>query len=77
MDEPTSGLDSVMGELICLLLQKLAVRPPQRIVVITIHAPSSRLFMLFSHVTLLTSDGRLAFWGRRDEVSGTEVSVPI
>eukprot|EP00624_Nannochloropsis_granulata_P003098 evm.model.NODE_2580_length_13026_cov_22.657761.2 len=55
LDEPTSGLDSVMGELICLLLKTIAVRAPQRIVIAAIHTPSSRLFMLFSHITLLTS----------------------
>ncbi len=64
------GLDSVMGELICLLLQTLATRPPKRIIIAAIHAPSSRLFMLFTHVTLLTSNGRLAYWGPRDEVRG-------
>lgn len=58
-----------MGELICLLLQKLAARPPKRIIITAIHAPSSRLFMLFTHVTLLTSNGRLAYWGPREEMT--------
>jgi ABC-type multidrug transport system ATPase subunit len=65
---PVTGLDSVMGELVCLLLQTLAARPPKRIIITAIHSPSSRLFMLFTHVTLLTSDGRLAYWGPREEV---------
>lgn len=62
------GLDSVMGELICLLLKIIAVRAPQRIVIAAIHTPSSRLFMLFSHVTLLTSKGELAYWGPREKL---------
>ena len=62
------GLDSVMGELICLLLKTIAVRAPQRIVIAAIHTPSSRLFMLFSHITLLTSKGELAYWGPREKL---------
>ena len=57
-----------MAELVCLLLKTLALRAPQRIVVTAIHTPSSRLFMLFSHVTLLTSKGELAYWGPREKI---------
>lgn len=28
LDEPNSGLNSVMGELVCLLLKIIALRPP-------------------------------------------------
>jgi ABC-type multidrug transport system ATPase subunit len=69
LDEPTSGLDSVMGELICLLLRSLAVNAPKRIIITAVHSPSSRLFMLFTHVTLLTTRGELAYYGRREDVS--------
>lgn len=69
LDEPTSGLDSVMSELILLLLQTLAARPPKRIVITAIHAPSSRLFTLFTHLSLLSSDGRLCYWGPREELT--------
>ena len=68
LDEPTSGLDSVMGELVCLLLHDLACRDPKRIVICALHSPSSRLFTLFSHVTLLTSNGELAYWGTRKQL---------
>lgn len=62
------GLDSVMGELICLLLKTIALRPPQRLVIMSIHSPPPRIYMLFSHVTLLTSKGELAYWGPRDKL---------
>ena len=68
LDEPNSGLDSVMGELVCLLLKTIALRPPQRIVIMSIHSPPPRLYMLFSHVTLLTSKGELAYWGPRGKL---------
>lgn len=74
LDEPTSGLDSVMARLICLLLQSLASGPEQRIIVAAIHAPPSELFTLFTHLTLLTSDGRLAYSGPRDKVRETFAS---
>eukprot|EP00624_Nannochloropsis_granulata_P005484 evm.model.NODE_390_length_22818_cov_35.022045.4 len=51
-----TGLDSVMGELICLLLHDLARRNPKRIVVVAVHCPSSRVFTLFSHLTILSSN---------------------
>ena len=57
-----------MGEIICLLLRNIAVRSPKRIVITAIHTPASRVFMLFTHVTLLTTKGELAFWGRREDV---------
>lgn len=68
LDEPTSGLDSVMGELVCLLLKNIAVQAPRRLVIAAIHTPSSRVFTLVSHVTLLTSHGELAYWGPRDKL---------
>lgn len=48
-----------MGEIVCLLLRSLAARTPRRIVLTAIHTPSSRVFSLFTHVTLLTSTGEL------------------
>ena len=68
LDEPTSGLDSVMGEMICLLLHSLAMREPQRIIITALHSPSSRVFSLFTHLTLLSSDGQLAYWGPRRKI---------
>jgi hypothetical protein len=37
-----AGLDAVMGELICLLLERLATTWPKRIVFAAVHTPSSR-----------------------------------
>ncbi|GAB5032116.1 abc subfamily abcg [Nannochloropsis oceanica] len=68
LDEPTSGLDSVMGELICLLLHDLARRDPKRIVLVAVHSPSSRIFSLFSHLTILSSNGELAYFGLRQRI---------
>lgn len=68
LDEPTSGLDSVMGELICLLLNDLARREPKRTVVVAVHSPPSRIFTLFSLLTVLTSNGELAYFGERNGV---------
>jgi len=62
LDEPTTSLDSVMAGHVVALLRQLALS--RRILVMaTIHAPSSQIFSLFSHVLLLTNDGRLAFHG--------------
>lgn len=63
-----AGLDSVMGELICLLLHDLARRNPKRIVVVAVHSPSSRVFTLFSHLTILSSNGELAYFGLRQRI---------
>ena len=63
-----AGLDSVMGELICLLLHDLAKCNPKRIVLVAVHSPSSRLFTLFTHLTILTSNGELAYFGKRKRI---------
>lgn len=65
-----TGLDSNMGALICLLLANLASNPspPQgsngRIVLASIHGPSSRMLKAFSHLLVLTEHGgRVAYHG--------------
>jgi len=58
-----------MGELICLLANRLARRPPQRIVMAALHSPSSRMYGMFTHILVLTSDGQLAYHGPRKDVS--------
>lgn len=68
-DEPTSGLDAVMGELVSLLLRGLASKDPRRLLVVSaMHTPSSKMFGLFTHLLILTSLGRLAYFGPRDQV---------
>ncbi|KAH9524964.1 hypothetical protein Btru_028356, partial [Bulinus truncatus] len=59
-DEPTSGLDSFMAQSIVATLQKLASKG--RVVLCTIHQPSSELFAMFDQILLL-SEGRTAFMG--------------
>ena len=60
-DEPTSGLDSFMAENVVQHLRKMAM-DMKKIVVCTIHQPSSEIFKLFDHLTLL-SEGQLVFQG--------------
>lgn len=74
-DEPTSGLDAVMGELVCVLLRQLALRVPKRIIMCSVHTPSSKMFRLFTHLLVLTSHGRLAYTGPREQVRRTSLSV--
>ncbi|GFO08500.1 ATP-binding cassette sub-family g member, partial [Plakobranchus ocellatus] len=59
-DEPTSSLDSFMAQSIVHTLQKMASRG--RVILCTIHQPSSELFAMFNQVLLL-SEGRVAFMG--------------
>ncbi|KAK3728091.1 hypothetical protein RRG08_022142 [Elysia crispata] len=63
-DEPTSSLDSFMAQSIVHTLQKMAERG--RVILCTIHQPSSELFDMFSQVLLL-SEGRVAFMGTRED----------
>ena len=62
MDEPSSGLDSVMSESIFQTLKDLTVQG-RRIVMASVHCPSSKTYHLFSTLILLTCDGRLAYNG--------------
>ncbi|KAH9524966.1 hypothetical protein Btru_028363, partial [Bulinus truncatus] len=59
-DEPTSGLDSFMAQSIVATLQNMASKG--RVVLCTIHQPSSELFAMFDQILLL-SEGRTAFMG--------------
>ncbi|KAK3770917.1 hypothetical protein RRG08_036516 [Elysia crispata] len=59
-DEPTSSLDSFMAQSIVQTLQTMALRG--RVILCTIHQPSSELFAAFSQVLIL-SEGRVAFMG--------------
>ncbi|KAI8777535.1 protein white-like [Biomphalaria glabrata] len=59
-DEPTSGLDSFMAQNIITTLQKMASKG--RVILCTIHQPSSELFSMFDQILLL-AEGRTAFMG--------------
>jgi ABC-type multidrug transport system ATPase subunit len=64
-DEPTSGLSSTDSETIMHLLAQLTAQG--KIVIVTIHQPSARVFNGFSRVLLMDQGGKMAFYGSPDE----------
>lgn len=60
-DEPTTGLDAFMARSVCRTLRNMA--DTGRIVICSIHQPSSQSFMTFTHVLLL-ANSRTAYYGR-------------
>jgi len=63
-DEPTSGLDSYTAQNIVEVLRNLASKG--KVVILTVHQPSSEVFALFDRILLL-SEGRTAFLGTTDK----------
>ena len=61
LDEPTSGLDAAAAASIMTWLSKTA-KSSNLIVFCTIHQPSTKVFMMFDKVMLL-SNGRTAYFG--------------
>lgn len=61
IDEPTSGLDSSMAFKLMLNLQKF-VKDSNKIVIATIHQPSSQIFHMF-HSLLILAEGRVVYHG--------------
>ena len=59
-DEPTSGLSSKDSEHVMEIIRGLA---HNKIVIVTIHQPSSKIFQMFHKAILLDKGGRLAFFG--------------
>jgi len=59
-DEPTSGLSSKDSEHVLELIRGLA---HNKIVIVSIHQPSARLFQLFHKALLLDHGGKVAFFG--------------
>jgi ABC transport system ATP-binding/permease protein len=59
-DEPTSGLSSKDSEHVMEIIRGLS---HNKIVVVTIHQPSSKLFQMFHKAILLDKGGRLVFFG--------------
>ncbi len=59
-DEPTSGLSSKDSEHVMEIIRGLA---HNKIVIVTIHQPSSKLFHMFHKAILLDKGGRLVFFG--------------
>ncbi len=59
-DEPTSGLSSKDSEHVLEIIQGLS---RHKIVFVSIHQPSARLFQMFDKALLLDKGGKLAFFG--------------
>lgn len=59
-DEPTSGLSSKDSEHVLEMIRGLT---HNKITVVSIHQPSSRLFHMFDKALLLDNGGRMAFFG--------------
>ena len=65
-DEPTSGLDSFQAQQVIQLFKKLS-QDKNIITVCTIHQPGSFIYSLFDDILLLTSEGKVAYFGPRNE----------
>ena len=63
-DEPTSGLSSKDSEHVIEIIKSMS---HNKIVLVTIHQPSSKIFEMFSKVVLLDKGGRLVFFGTPKE----------
>ncbi len=64
-DEPTSGLSSKDSEHVLEIIRGLA---HNKIVFVSIHQPSARLFHLFQKAILLDNGGKLVFFGKPQEM---------
>jgi ABC-type multidrug transport system ATPase subunit len=64
-DEPTSGLSSKDAEHVIEIIRSMA---HNKIVLVTIHQPASKLFQMFSKAMLLDKGGRLVFYGTPHEM---------
>ncbi len=63
-DEPTSGLSSKDSEHVVEIIRGMA---HNKIVLVTIHQPSAKIFQMFQKVVLLDKGGRLVFFGTPNE----------
>jgi ABC-type multidrug transport system ATPase subunit len=64
-DEPTSGLSSKDSEHVMEIIRGMA---HNKIIIVTIHQPSSKLFQMFHKAILLDKGGRLVFFGTPTEM---------
>lgn len=64
-DEPTSGLSSKDSEHVVEIIRGLS---HNKIVLVTIHTPTSKIFHMFSKAALLDKGGRLVFFGTPQEM---------
>ena len=63
-DEPTSGLSSKDSEHVIEIIRGMS---HNKIILVTIHQPSSKLFQMFHKVILMDKGGRLVFFGTPTE----------
>jgi ABC-type multidrug transport system ATPase subunit len=64
-DEPTSGLSSKDAEHVIEIIRSMA---HNKIVLVTIHQPTSKIFQMFSKAILLDKGGKLVFYGTPHEM---------
>ena len=64
-DEPTSGLSSKDSEHVIEIIRGMA---HNKIVLVTIHQPTSKLFQMFHKAMLLDKGGKLVFFGTPQEM---------
>lgn len=64
-DEPTSGLSSKDSEHVMEIIRAMA---HNKIVIVTIHQPSSKIFQMFNKAMLLDRGGRMVFFGPPPEM---------
>ena len=64
-DEPTSGLSSKDAEHVIEIIRSMA---HNKIVLVTIHQPASKLFQMFNKAMLLDKGGKLVFYGTPHEM---------
>ncbi len=64
-DEPTSGLSSKDSEHVIEIIRAMA---HNKIVLVTIHQPTSKIFQMFSKALLLDKGGRMVFYGTPSEM---------
>ncbi len=65
-DEPTSGLSSKDSEHVMEIIRAMA---HNKIVIVTIHQPSSKIFQMFNKAMLLDRGGRMVFSAPRTKCS--------
>ena len=63
-DEPTSGLDSFMAKTVVDVMRDMAARG--KLIICTIHQPSSEIFALFDNLYLLAGGG-VVYSGPRED----------
>ncbi len=64
-DEPTSGLSSKDSEHVIEIIRSMS---HNKIVLVTIHQPTSKLFQMFNKALLLDKGGKLVFFGTPTEM---------